>query len=134
LRYGIRFQIIARSSEAEAHEAGQFLLSRIDPAVLKAREALYARSESVGQRRLNEATAQEMVGPNLWGGMRKVRAGAGTALLGSYDQVAERIIEYHQAGLNLFIFSGYPMAEEAERVGQEVIPRVREQLLAGSRR
>jgi alkanesulfonate monooxygenase len=133
LRYGIRFQIIARPTEAEALEAGEFLLSRIDPAVLKAREALYARSESVGQRRLNDQTRQEMVGPNLWGGMRKVRAGAGTALLGSYDQVADRIVDYHRAGLDLFIFSSYPMAEEAERVGQEIIPRVRERLLVASR-
>ena len=130
LRYGIRLQIIVRETEQEAHEAGRRLLSRIDPEVVKARAAMYAQSESVGQRRLIEQTQQEMVAPNLWGGMRKVRAGAGTALLGSYEQVADRILEYHRAGLSLFIFSGYPMAEEAERVGERVIPLVRERLLA----
>jgi alkanesulfonate monooxygenase len=132
LRYGIRFQIVARETEAAALEAGQQLLSRIDPEVLKTRAAMYARTESVGQRRLNAQTEQEMVAPNLWGGMRKVRAGAGTALLGSYEQVADRILEYHRAGLNLFIFSGYPMAEEAERIGERVIPLVRERMLAAA--
>ena len=44
--------------------------------------------------------------PNLWAGIGLVRGGAGTALVGRYDQVADRIAEYHAAGFDEFILSG----------------------------
>ena len=37
------------------------------------------------------------VSPNLWAGIGLVRGGAGTALVGSHDEVAERIAEYYRA-------------------------------------
>ena len=52
--------------------------------------------------------------------------GAGTAIVGSYDQVAERIGEYQTVGVNRFILSGYPNLEEARRVGEQVLPRLRD--------
>jgi alkanesulfonate monooxygenase len=64
------------------------------------------------------------VAPNLWAGIGLVRGGAGTALVGSYDSVAERIREYAEIGLDTFILSGYPHLEEAYVVGEEIIPRV----------
>ncbi len=66
------------------------------------------------------------VAPNLWSGIGLVRGGAGTALVGSYDQVADRIREYAALGLDTFILSGYPHLEEAYTVGEEIIPRVRD--------
>jgi alkanesulfonate monooxygenase len=60
--------------------------------------------------------------PNLWAGVGLVRGGAGTALVGSYQQVAERIQEFHELGLDSFILSGYPNLEESLRVGEEVLP------------
>ena len=41
--------------------------------------------------------------PNLWAGVGLVRGGAGTALVGSYEEVADRIAEYHALGLDEFI-------------------------------
>ena len=49
-----------------------------------------------------------IVGPNLWAGFGLVRTGAGTALVGSHDEVAERIAEYHEAGFDHMILSGQP--------------------------
>lgn len=126
VRVGIRFQIIARKTEAEAHEVAERWLSRIDPRILAMRQQLFTESEAVGQRNLGDQVAKDMLGPHLWGGMRRVRAGAGTGLLGSYEQVAGVIRDYIRAGINGFIFSGYPMAEEAERVGEHVLPLVQE--------
>jgi alkanesulfonate monooxygenase len=54
-----------------------------------------------------------------------VRGGAGTALIGSHEQVAERIAEYESLGLDTFIFSAYPNLEEAVRVGEDLLPLVR---------
>jgi alkanesulfonate monooxygenase SsuD/methylene tetrahydromethanopterin reductase-like flavin-dependent oxidoreductase (luciferase family) len=42
-----------------------------------------------------------------------VRGGAGTALVGSHEEVADRIEEYHHLGIEHFILSGQPHLEEA---------------------
>jgi alkanesulfonate monooxygenase len=54
-----------------------------------------------------------------------VRGGAGTALVGSHDEVCDRIAEYHALGIDEFVLSGYPHLEEAYRVGEGVIPELR---------
>ncbi|WP_079453429.1 LysR substrate-binding domain-containing protein [Pseudomonas aeruginosa] len=60
--------------------------------------------------------------PNLWAGVGLVRGGAGTALVGDPRQVAERIGEYAELGIDSFIFSGYPHLEEAYRFAELVFP------------
>ena len=49
--------------------------------------------------------------------------GAGTALVGSHTEVAERITEYHRLGIDEFVLSGYPHLEEAYWFGENVLPR-----------
>ena len=53
------------------------------------------RSESEGQRRmleLNQGARDDLeIYPNLWAGVGLVRGGAGTALVGSHEEVADRI-------------------------------------------
>ena len=66
-----------------------------------------------------------VVAPNLWAGFGLVRSGAGTALVGSHDEVAARIAEYHEAGFDHVILSGQPHLEEAYWFGEGVIPRLR---------
>ena len=56
------------------------------------------------------------------GRRRLVRGGAGTALVGNPQQVAERIREYQALGISNFIFSGYPHLEEAHRFAELVMP------------
>ena len=65
-----------------------------------------------------------VVAPNLWAGLGLVRGGAGTALVGSHDEVAERMLEYHELGIDEFILSGFPHLEEAYWVGEGVLPRL----------
>jgi alkanesulfonate monooxygenase len=50
--------------------------------------------------------------------------GAGTALVGSHDEVAERIKAYHALGIEEFVLSGYPHLEEAYWFGEGVLPRL----------
>ena len=65
------------------------------------------------------------VSPNLWAGFGLVRGGAGTALVGSHTEVADRIAEYHALGIDEFILSGHPHLEEAYWFGEGVLPILR---------
>jgi alkanesulfonate monooxygenase len=81
----------------------------------------------------NGRTDRLEVSPNLWAGFGLVRGGAGTGLVGSHQEVADRIAEYHALGIDEFILSGYPHLEEAYQVGEGVLPILRRRgLLAPS--
>ena len=56
-----------------------------------------------------------------------VRGGVGTAIVGSYHEVAHRIAEYNELGFDEFILSGYPHLEEAYWFGEGVMPLLRQQ-------
>jgi len=98
----------------------------MDPALVSAAQQLLSKSESVGQQRMLSLHGGDRsdleVSPNLWAGIGLVRPGAGTALVGSHEQVAERLAEYHELGLDEFILSGHPHLEEAYAVGENVLP------------
>ncbi|MCW4460234.1 LLM class flavin-dependent oxidoreductase [Sphingomonas sp. BT-65] len=49
----------------------------------------------------------------------------GAGIAGSYDSVAERIATLYAAGITHFVLSASPSLEEAYRIGQFVLPRVR---------
>jgi alkanesulfonate monooxygenase len=124
IRAGLRVHLIARPTDAEARDAAAELLSRAE--VARARAAEYAGFDSVGQGRMNAIPADDegWVVPGLWAGIRAVRGGAGTALVGSYERVARLLADYREAGVDLVIGSGYPHREEVGRVGAEVWPRI----------
>jgi len=134
LDYGIRLHVISRDTSEQAWAEADRLLSQLDPATIEKAQQSLARSGSEGQRRMVElhgggaaysagrdARSLE-VSPNLWTGVGLVRGGAGTALVGSHEEVADRIAEYAAVGLDHFVFSGYPHLEEAYRFGEGVRP------------
>jgi alkanesulfonate monooxygenase len=128
IRFGMRLHVITRDTEGEAWAEADRLLDTMDSALIDAAQQVLAKSESVGQQRmrsLHGGSRQDLeVSPNLWAGIGLVRPGAGTALVGSHQQVAERLFEYHDLGLDEFILSGHPHLEEAYAVGEGVLPLV----------
>lgn len=132
LRFGIRLHVIVRETEDEAWRAAAELVSHLDEDVVAAAQAKFAQMDSVGQRRMaelhkgrfNKANIREglEIAPNLWAGVGLVRGGAGTALVGDPEQVAERLKEYAALGLDYFVLSGYPHLEEAHRFAELVFP------------
>ncbi|MGV4983808.1 LLM class flavin-dependent oxidoreductase [Streptomyces sp. NRAIS4] len=128
LRFGIRLHVITRDTSDQAWAEADRLLDGFDPATVRAVQAGLARSESEGQRRmlaLHGGSRESLeIHPNLWAGIGLVRGGAGTALVGSHDEVAERIEEYHALGIDEFVLSGYPHLEEAYWFGEGVLPRL----------
>ncbi|GIF96048.1 LLM class flavin-dependent oxidoreductase [Catellatospora citrea] len=129
LRLGLRIHVIARPTAEQAWAEADRLLAGMDPDRIAAAQQRFARMESVGQARmaaLHGGRADSLViAPNLWAGVGLVREGAGTALVGSYAEVAERISEYAALGVDEFILSAWPHLEEARRVGEHVLPLVR---------
>ncbi|MET8997245.1 LLM class flavin-dependent oxidoreductase [Amycolatopsis sp. NPDC004169] len=126
LRFGIRLHVISRDRSEQAWAEAQRLLDALDPAVIARVQDGLIRSGSEGQRRmraLHEGTTDSLeVSPNLWAGVGLVRGGAGTALVGSHREVAERITEFHAAGITEFVLSGHPHLEEAYWFGEGVLP------------
>ncbi|MFF0008609.1 LLM class flavin-dependent oxidoreductase [Streptomyces tibetensis] len=141
LRFGIRLHVITRDTAEQAWAEADRLLDGFDPETVASVQAGLSRSESEGQQRmlaLHGGRRDRLeIHPNLWAGIGLVRGGAGTALVGSHDEVAERIKEYHALGIDEFILSGYPHLEEAYWFGEGVLPRLAAQGLwrhpAGSR-
>lgn len=60
--------------------------------------------------------------PNVWAGVGLLRGGAGTALVGSHEEVADRIQEYADLGIEEFVLSAYPHLEGAYWFGEGVLP------------
>ncbi|MFF4019957.1 LLM class flavin-dependent oxidoreductase [Streptomyces sp. NPDC001843] len=128
LRFGIRLHVITRDTAEQAWAEANRLLDGFDPETVGAVQAGLARSESEGQQRMLALHGGGRGGleihPNLWAGIGLVRGGAGTALVGSHDEVADRIEEYAALGIEEFVLSGYPHLEEAYWFGEGVLPRL----------
>ena len=134
LRFGIRLHTISRDTAKEAWAEADRMLAELSPAEIASSQQALAKSSSVGQRNmrgLHEAyrdggSASDLeIYPNLWAGVGLVRGGAGTALVGSHADVADRIEEYASLGIEEFIMSGYPHLEEAYWFGEGVLPELR---------
>ncbi len=132
IKFGIRLHVIVRETEEEAWADADKLISRLDDATIARAQQAFAKMDSEGQRRMaalhggKRGSRQDLeVYPNLWAGVGLVRGGAGTALVGSAEQVAERMREYEALGIETFILSGYPHLEESYRFAELVFPLIK---------
>ncbi len=99
-------RLIARASEEEAWDAAARAL-RTSPRTTP--EAL--------RLHLHPARRRELY-PNLW----QAHAGAPLTLVGSYSQVASRIAELQDAGLDGLLLSSESAFDECLRLGEEIRP------------
>ena len=129
LRFGIRLHVITRDRAADAWAETERFLDALDPETVATAQAAMRASQSVGQQRmvsLHQGSRESLVvSPNLWAGIGLVRGGAGTALVGSHEEVADRIEEYHELGFDEFVLSGHPHLEEAYWFAEGVMPVLR---------
>ena len=128
LRFGLRAHIIVRETDDAAWaEADRLIAHLTDEQIAKA-QASFAASESVGQQRMarlhNGSRDRLRIGPNLWAGVGLVRGGAGTAFVGNAENIARAMAQYREAGVELFILSGYPHLEEAYRTAELLFPAI----------
>jgi len=128
LRFGIRMHTIARPTSAQAWAEANRLLENLPAERVAQNQAVLQTTGSVGQRRMlglhNGSRDNLEIYPNLWAGIGLVRSGAGTAMVGSYSEIADLVEAYRAVGIEEFVLSGYPHLEEAYWFGEGVLPEL----------
>jgi alkanesulfonate monooxygenase len=112
IRTGTHFYVVARASQSSAMAAAERILSRVRPgATLAAPDMAKAEFTEVA--------------PGLWDGMKRLTAQPTPIAIGSYRRVAETLQRFRDIGITSFILHGYPSAQEATRIAECVLPRLR---------
>lgn len=129
IRFGLRIHFIVRDTDDQAWAAAHDLIQHVsDEQIAQFQAMLTKGTDSVGQSRmqaLHKGSRDNLeIAPNLWAGIGLVRTGAGTALVGSPDSIADRLQEYADIGIDTVIGSGYPHLEEAYRVAELLFPKL----------
>ena len=128
LRFGYRAHVIVRETESEAREAAKYLMAALDDEVGEAIRAKSLDSTSVGVQRQAElrdlSELDGFVEESLWTGIGRARSGCGAAIVGSAEQVLNKINRYREMGIDAFILSGYPHRDEAKYFGELVLPHL----------
>jgi alkanesulfonate monooxygenase len=132
IKCAIRVDIIARPTEEEAWEEVRRGFESVDPASLQKLRDSVAAGDSVGSaRQFNQRSntinsyKDLIMEPNIWSGFNLLRGGQTNGIVGSYEQVAEKLDQLVALGADAFILASTPHLEEAYRVGEEVLPLVR---------
>jgi len=124
----IKFLLAFRPLVADTEEAA-WARSRELLAAAKAKyPAAPALHQNVGSQRLREAAAQGAVlDQRLWTEFAAVTGAHGnsTALVGTPQQVADALLEYHKIGVDKFLIRGFDPVPDTLVFGRDVIPLVR---------
>ncbi|WP_035763703.1 dimethylsulfone monooxygenase SfnG [Arthrobacter sp. H20] len=119
-RFGLNGFVIARDTEKEARETLREIVAKAHkPAVEGFRGAV------------QEAGASTRDGKGMWADssfedLIQYNDGFKTQLIGTPEQIAERIVEYKKIGVNLMLTCYLHFQEEVEAFGRDILPIVRE--------
>ncbi|MEU4331761.1 LLM class flavin-dependent oxidoreductase [Nonomuraea dietziae] len=124
-KFAVRLDVLARPTEEEAWaEIEEGWSNGSVPADATGDSIGWQRSRSFVTGPVNGPRDLEVT-PNVWGGFHLLRGGPAFGLVGSYAQVAARLDELIELGVDSFVLAGVPHLEEAYRVGENVIPLVK---------
>jgi FMNH2-dependent dimethyl sulfone monooxygenase len=119
-RYGLNGFVIARDSEKEARDTLREIVAKAHrPAVEGFRDAV------------QEAGASTKDGRGMWADssfedLVQYNDGFRTRLIGTPEQIAERIVEYKKIGVNLLLTCYLHFQEEVAAFGTDILPIVRQ--------
>jgi alkanesulfonate monooxygenase len=126
--FGLRIHVVVRETEKEARAYARRLVSRLDE-----HKAFEIRSRGEDSRSLGvlrqdalrrQANQEGYVEHLLWTDIGKVFSGCGGGLVGSPEQIIEKLNRYMDMGFRAFIFSGFPLKEEAGYFSRLVLPHL----------
>jgi FMNH2-dependent dimethyl sulfone monooxygenase len=119
-RFGLNGFVIVRDTEAEARDTLREIVAK---AHVKAVEGFGSAVKQAGQ---STSDKSGMWADSSFEDLVQYNDGFRTGLIGTAEQVAERIVEYRQLGVDLILAGFLHFQEEVEAFGREVIPMVRE--------
>lgn len=126
--FGLRIHVVARETEEEARLYARKLSSKLNDQLAAKIRSRGEDSRSLGVLRQDELRATaDMEGFTediLWTTVGKVFSGCGSALVGSAGQILDKLSRYRRMGIRAFIFSGFPLIEEAGYFSKLVLPHL----------
>jgi dimethylsulfone monooxygenase len=120
VRFGLNGFVIVRDSEAEARETLREIVAKANrPAVEGFRDAVAQAGASTSDRK-------GMWADSSFADLVQYNDGFRTGLIGTPEQVAERIVAYRKLGVDLILCGFLHYLEDVEAFGTRVVPLVRE--------
>ena len=119
-RFGLNGFIIVRDTEAEARDTLREIVAKAHV------EAVEGFGSAVKQAGQSTSDKRGMWADSSFEDLVQYNDGFRTGLIGTAEQVAERIVEYRQLGVDLILGGFLHFQEEVEAFGRDVIPLVRE--------
>ncbi|WP_329129910.1 LLM class flavin-dependent oxidoreductase [Streptomyces sp. NBC_01476] len=129
-RFSVSLRPVPAATEAEAWRRAEDILRLTKERSGELRKAFNLdHAEQEGSRRLLEYAAKgDVHDKRLWTALAKVTGAAGnsTALVGSYEQVAESLLDYVRLGVSTLLIRGFSPLEDSRDYGA-LVRLVREQ-------
>jgi len=128
-RYSLSLRPILADTEEKAWARADAILERArDLAPRSGFVRSAAGPANAGSQRLLAAAAQGVrLDKRLWTGMAALTGAKGnsTALVGTPEQVADALLDYHDLGIGTFLIRGFDPLEDATDYGRSLIPLTR---------
>lgn len=118
-RFGLNGFVISRDTRQEAEDTLREIVAKAH------RPAVDGFQSSVKEAGSSTADGKGMWADSSFEDLVQYNDGFKTGLIGTDDEIAERIIEFKKIGVNLMLTAYLHFQEEVEHFGREIIPRVR---------
>jgi alkanesulfonate monooxygenase len=119
---GLRLSIVARRTRDEAVQAAYSLVAGVDQ---QSDAGFVKKSDSQSIASTYQIAGDDWLTSWLWAGAVRALGAPSMAIVGSPEEVAAAILQYRDAGITHFIFSGWPKLEAMTYFGQEILPLIR---------
>jgi alkanesulfonate monooxygenase len=129
IRFSLSLRPILADTEAKAWARAEDILQRATAQAERNGSFRKAPPENAGSQRLLAAAAQgARLDKRLWTGIAGLLGAQGnsTALVGTPEQVADALLDYHDLGISTFLIRGFDPLEDAIGYGRDLLPLTRE--------
>lgn len=120
VKFGLNAFILVRDSEAEAHDVLREIIAQAD------KEAVEGFGEAVKHAGSSTREKQGMWANSNFEDLVQYNDGFRTGLIGTAEQVADRIRQYYEVGVDLILGGFLHYTDDLPAFGRDVIPLVRQ--------
>ncbi|GAB6854369.1 LLM class flavin-dependent oxidoreductase [Asaia astilbis] len=136
-RFSLSLRPIIADTEEAAWAKADDILARAQSLLARTGYGPDDQIHSEGSRRLLAAAGSDhRADKRLWTGIAALTGAKGntTSLVGTPDQVADALLDYHCLGISTFLIRGFDPLPDALAYGTDLLPRVRELIAQDERR